>query len=146
MNVEDIGGLYRVVISTGPGTHETVYATRNGEFIAPAVYKIDRLNRAIETRREFLECLETKGVKIYGALNVNSSDIVNASRLQLRILGGMDYMENIYMDCSRRMETCIDRGIGRLPSVKYKGKVYPGVKRYGWFRNVTNCSQNSTVL
>lgn len=143
MKVKEISGLYQIVISAGPQIHQVVYATEDGKLLVENVRNLDQFKQQIKNRRELANCLERKGVKIYGALQINNTQIVNATRMQIQLLGGPNFVDKIYVDCSEDLQSCIQKGIRKLPSIQYNGSIYSGVKGYSWFGNVTGCSIGS---
>lgn len=140
MNVKERGGLYEVILSTGQQTHQTVYVTKDGKFLSEVLLNLSQFKETMQSRKEFFNCLKDKDVKIYGALQTNNTQIQRATRLQIQLLGGANYLGDIYQDCSNNLQACVQQGVKTLPSVKYGGKFYGGVKQYQWFQNVTDCS------
>lgn len=142
MSVEETNGLYKVRLSTGEeeGTYQTVYATKDGEMITQAMINLGDYHTMLENRASFLECLDDEGVEIYGALQVMEQHVVQATALQIQVLGGLEYMGGMYIDCSDDLEACAAEGIEALPSVVYQGEIYPGVMNLEWFEETTGCS------
>lgn len=141
MGVQESSGLYKVRLSTGEGegTYQTVYATKDGEFFTQALTNLTQYTTMLQNRIDFLDCLEDEDVKIYGALKINDTQVTQASALQIQVLGGTNYLDNIYVDCSNNVQACAAEGIETLPSVKYRGELYPGVRQYEWFEENVGC-------
>lgn len=141
MNVEEANGLYRIRLSTGQGkgTYQTVYATKDGQMITQGLTNLTQYRKQLQNRKDFLGCLRNNSVKIYGALQVNNTQVKKATAMQIQLLGGANYLNNIYVDCSNNIKACAQQGVQTLPSVQYNGKVYPGVKQYQWFQKNVGC-------
>lgn len=142
LSVKENSGLYEIKLSTGSqtqGTYQTVYATKDGRMITQSLTNLTQYHDQLQNRKSFLDCLRNESVKIYGALKVNNTQIARASALQIQLLGGTNYLNNIYVDCSNNIGACANQGVKTLPSVKYNGRMYSGVKQYQWFQKNVGC-------
>ncbi len=142
-SVEVIGvlkesGMYKVIAKTtdylGQTTMLEVYVTPDGKLMSQRILKLEELTHSLERQREFIECLNEEGLKIYGISNNT------ATQLQLQVLGGSRFLGQIYVDCvGANLQTCLDAGVVTVPSIAYQGDVYEGVKTLEWFENETAC-------
>jgi hypothetical protein len=89
--------------------------------------------------KSFVECLDSKGLKIYGVLNqTENPQGATATLLQLNILGV--YSSKLYVSCDGSfVQNCISAGVTQVPSVVFGGRVEAGVKTIEWFESVTGC-------
>lgn len=140
INIQETDGLYKIFLKTGPGSYQTVWVSKNGRLLTENMAKLQNLRERLKNRKDFLSCLKDRGVKIYGALKTNNTQIQRTTRLQIQLLGGMDFLDEIYQDCSDDLQACVQQGVTTLPSVKYKEEFYGGVKQYQWFEENVNCS------
>lgn len=142
INSNEYSGLYEIIITnTGTGqTYEKIYTTKDGEFMTQVLTNITEFSKMLTNRKKFLECLENNGVEIYGALQTEDAETMQATQLQIQLLGGVDYLENIYNDCSGALEECAEHGIENLPTVVYEGQKYEGIKDYQWFEANVGCT------
>jgi hypothetical protein len=128
-------GLYKIVLkSTGPTgiTYREAYVTKDGKLLTENVILVKESTKQIQMFKDFVDCLDEKGVKIYG---LNNS---TATLLQLNILGR--YSGKLYVSCDgANLQTCLNAGIQQIPSVVYNNDIYPGVKTIDWFAQQTGC-------
>ncbi len=142
LSVDEINDLYRIRLSTGgaEGTYQTVYATKDGNKISQEVLDLGEINTLIDNRIDFLDCLRQNDVRIFGAIEAEDPEVAQASILQIQILGGTEYLDNVYVDCSGRKEECAEEGISNLPSLVYQGEIFHGVTQYEWFEENVGCT------
>jgi len=132
-------GIYKVIGKTTDYTGQSllleVYLTEDGKLLSERVLKLDEYVKGLENQRKFIDCLDEKGLKIYGISNTT------ATQLQLvQVLGGSRFLSQIYVDCvGANLQGCLDVGVETVPSVVYQGKVYEGVRTLDWFEEKTDC-------
>jgi len=132
-------GMYKVIAKTtdflGQTTMLEVYVTSDGRMMIQNTLKLDEFTRSLEKQREFIDCLNQKGLEIYGISNST------ATQLQLvQVLGGSRFLSQIYIDCvGANLQVCLDAGVESVPSIVYQGDVYEGVKTLEWFEDKTGC-------
>ena len=135
VDVIDKGSLYEVFLKfyTSPQpTFLEVFVTKDGKFLSENLIRVGESIRQIEKSKNFVDCLYTKGVRIYGISNST------ATLLQLNLLGR--YSGKLYVSCDgQNVQNCLKAGVSQVPSVVYEGKVYTGVKSVQWFENITGC-------
>ena len=95
--------------------------------------------KTLEKYKKFIECLNNKGVKIYGLLDSqNYPDAALLTSRQLNLLGRYSYL--IFVNCDGEMlNSCISYGINQFPAVIYNNEIYFGLKDINWFSNITGC-------
>lgn len=128
-------GLYKALLkATGvTGTsYIEVYVTKDGKLLTQNVIFVEQSIEQIKKLRDFVDCLQGKGVKIFGL----SNDTLTL--LQLNILGV--YSTKLFVPCDGEMiSNCISAKVERVPSVVFAGRVEPGVKNIQWFEAATGC-------
>jgi len=142
MSIEEFSGLYRIRLSSGgdEGTYQTVYTTKDGKFLTEILTNITEFRTFTENRLSFIDCLEEEDVIVFGALGTENEEIRQATELQLQLLGGPEYLERVYIDCTEDLEWCAEQGVEVVPSVKHGEDIYGGVKTYEWFEEVVGCT------
>jgi len=135
VDVLDEGSMYRVLLKTRGSkgvNYIEVYVTKDGKFLTEGVIFVKESIEQIQKLKDFVDCLENKGVKIYGLSNHT------ATLLQLNLLGR--YSTKLYVSCDGdNLQSCINAGVTQVPSVVINGKVEPGVKTIEWFERQTGC-------
>lgn len=142
LNVERESGLYKIRLSTGQdeGTFQTVYATKDGELVTTEVINLDEMREMIDKRIDFLDCLRENNVRFYGAVESEEELTSRASLLQIQVLGGLDHLDDLYFDCSNRMEECAEQGLEDLPATVYDDGVFYGITQYEWLEENVGCT------
>jgi hypothetical protein len=133
VSMSEESGIYKVVLraDTPYGTtYREAYVTKNGELLTESVIFVSKSIEQIAAYKDFVDCLDSKGVKIYGLNNQT------ATLLQLNTLGR--YSTKIYISCDT-LKPCQDAGVTQVPSVVYKGEIFPGVQSISWFETKTGC-------
>ncbi len=127
-------GLYKILMkgtdATGTNYRE-VYVTKDGKLLTENVILVKESISNITRMKDFVDCLYTKDVRIYGLNNQT------ATLLQLNTLGR--YSVNLYVSCDNRLQDCANIGLRELPSVVYNNTAYPGVGSLEWFETATGC-------
>jgi hypothetical protein len=131
-------GMYKVIARVTDLLGQTsvleVYVSQDGKLLSQNAVKLDELVASLERQRIFIDCLDQKGLKIYGIANNT------ATQLQLQVLGGSRFLGEIYVNCvDQTLQQCLDAGILTVPSIAYKGEVYEGIKNIEWFEENTGC-------
>ncbi len=88
----------------------------------------------LEKIKQFVDCLDSKGVKIYGANWCGWT-----KRLVVETLGGFDIAAPIYVECTEQEEICSQEGISGFPTIKINGEVYKGQRTFEGFAEATGC-------
>jgi len=141
-SVKDMGDIYRVllkVVSNRGTNYQEVFVTKDGKYLTTSIIFVKESIKSISSLKNFVECLNSKGVRIYGITNsTQSPQGASATLLQLNILGR--YSIQLYVPCDGQfVNNCLNAGVTQVPSVVYKGKVYSGVYSIPWFENLTGC-------
>lgn len=139
MSVIKDNEMYKVIAKTtdfvGQQSVLEVFVSLDGRLLSERIVEIDEYKLNLERQKTFIDCLDEKGIKIYGVSNNT------ATQLQLvQVLGGSRFLSQIYVDCvGANLEVCLDAGVITVPSTVYQGRVYEGVRTLDWFENVTSC-------
>ncbi|MEM5836502.1 MAG: hypothetical protein QXR09_03870 [Candidatus Aenigmatarchaeota archaeon] len=128
-------GLYKALLKasgiTGTNYLE-VYVTKDGKLLTQSVIFVEQSIEQMKRLKNFVDCLESKNVKIFGLRNDT------LTLLQLNILGA--YSPKLFVPCDGEMvSNCISAKVERVPSVVFGGRVEPGVKSIEWFEAATGC-------
>ncbi|MEM5766024.1 MAG: hypothetical protein QW423_00020 [Candidatus Aenigmatarchaeota archaeon] len=135
LTLTEESGLYKILIKAfGPsGTNYVeVYATKDGKLLTQNVIFVEQSIQQIKRLKDFVDCLDGKGVKIFGLNNQT------ATLLQLNILG--IYSTKLYVSCDGDLVTnCVQANVTQVPSIVFAGRIDPGVKTIEWFELITGC-------
>ena len=142
ISLNEHAGLIKVVAKlTFRNTNRYLefYATRNGEWIIFNPLNVTNELSRLERSKKFVECLEEKGLKIYGVLNVTQNRQAALATLnQLNLLGL--YSFRLFVSCDGPgITNCMSMNITRVPTVVINGKKYEGIKSLDWFEQATGC-------
>ncbi len=78
-------------------------------------------NRESDTSLKFIECLDEKGVVIYGTLTCPACTYLAES------LGGYKVIDKIFVDCIENNERCNqEMKTGFVPEIQIRGLLYEG--------------------
>lgn len=143
VNVEEVSGLYKIVLKLSSGTstnYVETYVTKDGKLLTQQLIYAQESVKRMEQLKNFVYCLRDKGVRIYGILNQTySPQGAYATLLQLNLLGR--YSPILFVSCDGpNLQACLNAGIKQVPAIVYQGKVYYGVKSVQWLGNLTGCS------
>lgn len=135
LTLTEESGLYKALIkATSPsGTnYAEVYVTKDGKLLTQNVIFVEQSIEQIKRLKSFVDCLHSKGVKIYGLNNQT------ATLLQLNVLG--IYSTKLYVSCDgASVQNCVQAKVDQVPAVVFGNRVEPGVKTIDWFESVTGC-------
>ena len=156
VEVDDLGSLYAVVLSIS-GEEVPIYLTKDGEYMVQGVYPlvIDETatqpqeqaqqqpqppaqiytEEDLEKLKEFNNCLEEKGVVIYGA------NWCGWTKKWVETLGGFDTISPIYVECTdpENEETCSKDVASGFPTTKINGESYNGARTVEAIAEATGC-------
>ena len=156
VSVTEKYGLYEVLISMS-GQEVPVYVTLDGEnlFSGPTPISVlkqqqeaaesnpqptEVTNTQLTYSEEDLEkisvvinCLDEKGVKIYGA---NWCGYTNAF---VEDLGGYEIIAPIYVECTEEVELCSQEEVKGYPTTKINGESYSGPRTFEGLSQATGC-------
>ncbi|MDI6826253.1 MAG: hypothetical protein QMD36_03605 [Candidatus Aenigmarchaeota archaeon] len=138
ISVSEESNMYRVIARVTDYLGQTsvieVYLSQDGRLVSDRVFKLDEFTSSLQKQSEFIDCLDEKGLKVYGL----STD--NVTQIQVGyVLGGSRFLSKIYVDCDVNPKECEDAGIKVIPSIVYENKIYEGLKTLDWFENKTGC-------
>lgn len=135
LTLTEESGLYKILIKAvglGGTNYVEVYTTKDGKLLTQNVIFVEQSIQQIKRLKDFVDCLDGKGVRIYGLNNQT------ATLLQLNILGV--YSTKLYVSCDGDLvANCVQANVTQVPSVVFAGRVDPGVKAIQWFESVTGC-------
>lgn len=86
-----------------------------------------------ESLREFVNCLNDSGFKIYGA------KWCGYCQKLVGLLGGYEIVEPIYVECTEQASVCQQEGVSAYPTIKINGERYQGERSYQAFSQATGC-------
>lgn len=141
-SVKKEGEMYKVLIKlilNNNVNYIEAWVSRDSNILVEGVIYLRDSIKTLEKYKKFIECLNNKGVKIYGLLDSqNYPDAALLTSRQLNLLGRYSYL--IFVSCDGdMMQTCVNSGITQFPAVVYDNKVYFGVGDIEWFSNLTGC-------
>jgi len=135
LTLTEESGLYKALVrATGAGgvNYGEVYVTKDGKLLTQNVIFVEQSIEQISKLKDFVDCLDEKGVKIYGISNHT------ATLLQLNVFGV--YSTKIYVLCDGDLvQNCLAANVTQVPSITFAGRVEPGIKSLQWFEQVTGC-------
>jgi len=135
LTLTEESGLYKALVrATGAGgvNYGEVYVTKDGKLLTQNVIFVEQSIEQISKLKDFVDCLDEKGVKIYGISNHT------ATLLQLNVFGV--YSTKIYVSCDGDLvQNCLAANVTQVPSITFAGRVEPGIKSLQWFEQVTGC-------
>jgi len=131
-------GIYKVLMKTTDITGAVglmeAYVTKDGKLLisTESVIRVEKFIEQMTKMRNFVDCLDSKGVRIAGISNQT------ATLLQLNVLG--TYSTKLYFACEgNQLNACVQAGITQVPSVIFNNTAYPGVQTVQWFESLTGC-------
>jgi len=135
LTLTEESGLYKAVLrasGVGGTNYAEVYVSKDGKLLTQNVILVEQSIEQIKKLKDFADCLDGKGVKIYGISNHT------ATLLQFNILG--IYSAKLYVSCDGALvQNCISANVTQVPSVVFGGRIEPGVKTVEWFEQATGC-------
>ncbi|MBI2542789.1 MAG: hypothetical protein HYW24_01235 [Candidatus Aenigmarchaeota archaeon] len=138
VKVDEVSGMYKVLLkavdASGTATYREVYVTKDGELMTESMVIVAQSTDVLTRTNKFVDCLESKGVKIFGVANHTGT------LLQFNVLGG-NYATKLYGSCDGQFtQQCIDAGITEVPTTIYEGKGYAGAQSIEFFQKLTGCA------
>ncbi|MDY6777543.1 MAG: hypothetical protein SVU32_02665 [Candidatus Nanohaloarchaea archaeon] len=125
--------LYKVIVSSGSNMQE-LYVTKDGKHLVQNPVNIQDFITRVEQRKQFLDCLRNNSVQIVGRTDLN------ATRMQLQLLGGAQGMNGIYVEASNQtIRTLLRNNVTHLPVTVHNGQFYEGVKRPSFYEQLVGC-------
>ncbi|MFH1661522.1 MAG: protein disulfide isomerase family protein [Candidatus Falkowbacteria bacterium] len=151
-------GLYKMVIDIGSGTDINSYLTMDGKNFFPQAMDIAEVEKQVqesakatesqnttaevveytnddkEKIKVFVECLEKKNFKIYGANWCGWT-----KKLTIDTFGGFDIVAPIYIECTEEEALCAEEGVSGYPTIKLNGEKYEGGRTLKDIADKTGC-------
>jgi len=134
VTITEESGIYKIVLRASDFTGTTyreIYVTKDGKLLTENVIFVEESIAQIEKMKNFVNCLDERGVRIFGVSNQT------ASLLQLNVLGR--YGLKLFVACDINMDACLAAKVTQVPSVVIGNLVDPGVKTIDWFERTTEC-------
>jgi hypothetical protein len=131
---DEQSGMYHMIlklIGLQSTNYAEVWVTKDGKFLTSSPVLLQQSVANLQGLKNFVDCLNTKGVRIYGISNQT------ATLLQLNILG--TFSPKLFFACDSNLQACVNAGIQQVPTVVYGNQSYPGVENINWFANITGC-------
>jgi hypothetical protein len=137
LNVTDLNGLYRISVRftdyTGKPSVQDVFVTKDGKLLTTQLLILDNYKAALTLQKNFVECLNTKGLRILGQSNDT------ATLQQLNLLG--NYAYKVFVSCDGANEQiCKNLGVRRYPTTIYNNTAYENIYQPDFFAQLTNCT------
>ncbi len=140
ITLSDDSGLYKAVIKlnsqSGPSYAE-IWVTKDGKYLTQNMIFVEDSVTQIENYKNFVDCLDSKGLKIFGVTDEKSQG-GTATLMQLNLLG--IYSPKIFVSCDgEQASNCANLGITQVPTISYDGKGYVGVRSVNQLSEMTSC-------
>lgn len=148
VSVEDAGSVYRVT-TLYQGQRIPVYITKDGtylfltaintsqqlpvETLTPTSTPTPAPQIKAEDLKQFINCLNSSGFKIYGAT------WCGYCKQLVEMLGGYDMVKPIYVECTVEKEECAKADIRAYPTIMINGTRYQGDRTFEAFSRATGC-------
>lgn len=138
-NVKKENGMFKFLLKGSDGNYREVFVSLGGNYLSGAVISLKESVMQIQKLKNFVDCLYSKGVRIFGMLQSNNTAINQATSLQLNLLGM--YSSKLYVSCDgEALQSCLSIGLRALPAIVYENKSYEGVVfSIDNFSNITGC-------
>lgn len=141
VSIADDSGMYKVGVKltgTSNSNYGEVWVTKDGRMMTTSVIFVKDSIAQIQKSKDFVDCLDGRGVRIYGVLNQTTSQQgAAATYQQLNTLGL--YSAKLYVDCDANLQACLGANVSYVPSVVFDGKVESGLKDIPMLENLTGC-------
>ncbi|MCS7123487.1 MAG: hypothetical protein RMJ17_02870 [Candidatus Aenigmarchaeota archaeon] len=125
-SIKKTGGMFKFLLKGSDNSYREVFVSSNGNYLTEAVIFVKESIQQIQKMKNFVDCLHSKNVRIFGMLQSNNTIINQATFLQLNILGR--YSSKIYVSCDgEALNSCIAIGLKALPAVVINNTSYEGV-------------------
>ncbi len=129
----DKGELYKLIISVN-GQLSELWVTKDGSLLLSNPIHIDSYITEMSRRSAWFDCLSASGLRMYGSTDVN------ATLLQIQLLGGSAYLDKIYIGCEGQAITnCLEKNITEVPTWVLGNQNWTGVQTMAWVENVSGC-------
>lgn len=144
VSLDEQSGVYHAFVKLNYGgqiTYQELFVTKDGKLLTTSDSTILLQNSItqIEKQKSFIQCLQNKGVKIYGISNQTAPG-GSSTLLQLNVLGTI-YSPQLFVSCDgTQVLNCVNANISVVPSIVIGSTVTPGVQPINWFVNNTGCS------
>lgn len=133
-------GMYKVVlkaVSSSGTTYPEVYVTKDGKLLTENMVLVDESISQMRKMRVFVDCLDSKGVRIAVVANQTSTLLPVTNVLGV-------YGQKLLFDCGTNLDACISANVTQVPSVVIGQYIIPGMQTTDWFARVTGCELNAT--
>ncbi len=128
--VTEEAGLYKVIFKID-GSFKEIYVTKDSNYLIQNPLSLNKAIDELQKRKNFIECLKSKGVRFYGILNCTFC------QLQRQILGV--YYYEIYVPCDIYPSICAAKNITAVPAFEINGTIRYGVMSLEQLSELTGC-------
>jgi len=142
VSVESIkkdGDFFKVLVKVFDGANTRyieAWVSRDGKILSETVIYLKDSIESLQKYKNFVECLNSKNVRIFGILNASFDPLATQITLQqLGLLGRYSYQ--LFVSCE--VYNCTSLGIQAIPAIIYNNQVFYGVRDVNWFANLTGC-------
>ncbi len=146
ISTKEESGLYKIAVKItnldGTSNLAEAWVTKDGKLLTQSVVFVKESVSQMRNLRGFVDCLDSKGVRIIGFLNqtVAGPDIVQATFQQLNTLGS--FSPKIYVPCDtsdQNFQLCLNISTS-FPAIVYNNNVDPGVKTVEQLKTISGCA------
>jgi hypothetical protein len=133
-NVKEESGLYKILLKARTQTGDTyneIYVTKDGKFLIQNPISIQDAINNIKKLNSLVDCLDAKGVRIYGLTNDTGT------LMQYNVLGRNSL--KLFIFCDNILEQCINAGITEVPSIVINSTIYKGARTPEWLAQTAGC-------
>ncbi len=147
VDISDAGSVYRISLEI-EGTEFDSFASKDGMFLFPEGYDL-REDLILEEPQQseaselsdidpqelagFIDCLAKADFIVYGA------DWCGWTTQLMQMLGGLEIMESIYVECTEKSELCQEKNIAGYPTILINDKQYQRERTLKGFSEATGC-------
>jgi len=142
VSVESIrrdGDFFKVLVKVFDGMNTRyieAWVSRDGKILSETVIYLKDSIESLQKYKNFVECLNSKNVRIFGILNASFDPLGTQLTLQqLGLLGRYSYQ--LFASCE--VYDCESLGIQAIPAIVYNNQTFYGVRDVNWFVNLTGC-------
>lgn len=141
-SINEQNGMYKVIlrlIGASGTNYAEAFVTKDGGLLTTSMIRVDKFIDQMQKLKDFVDCLDSKGVRIYGVLNRTASPAgASATLLQLQTFGV--YSSKLYVSCDGPfIQRCVRLNITKVPTIVIENKKYEGVKTISWLEQMTGC-------
>lgn len=145
LSVEDEGSFDRVVLSDGQEVIET-FVTKDGQYIVNNPIDVDEYTTTLESRQDFLSCIEEQNAQFFGFLGEDEELIQHTqiTQAQMQALGGINGLQEIFRGPGTEgfpEDAVAENGV----VWRLNGELEPGVHTIPELEDATGCDYDGPM-